>query len=149
MAAGQQVPLSSDGDQQLCHARMRINKQLTLIRLHRPHTRPRKHAGHGLDHGCIPLPITNGLGSLSPLKCVTLRSGPLAALPSTCTQHGLDGGGDSCRQQATPRDNQVCTGCELTGHVLAAVHVKSNAFQCVCYSSTSSTTANSDSCMRA
>ena len=31
----------------------------------------------------LPLPITKGLGSLRPLKWVTLRSGPLVTRPST------------------------------------------------------------------
>ena len=31
-----------------------------------------------------PLPITNGLGSFRPLKCVTDKSGPVAARPPTC-----------------------------------------------------------------
>ena len=43
-----------------------------------------------------PLPMTNGLGSFRPLKCVTDRSGPVAARPPTCTSRP-SAGSSSCK----------------------------------------------------
>ena len=43
-----------------------------------------------------PLPMTNGLGSFRPLKCVTDRSGPVAARPPTCTSK-LSAGSRLCK----------------------------------------------------